>query len=53
MDDVAKVKQALMSITYNGIWNIRFDKTGEAVFDFDVVDIKKGGKIEVTHIAPK
>ncbi len=53
VDDVAKVKQALMSITYNGIWNMRFDKTGEAVFDFDVVDIKKGGKIEVTHIAPK
>ena len=53
VDDVAKVKQALESITYPGIWNMRFDKTGEAVFDFDVVDIKKGGKIEVTHIAPK
>ena len=53
VDDVAKVKQALMSFTYPGMWNMRFDKTGEAVFDFDVVDIKKGGKIEVTHIAPK
>lgn len=53
VDDVAKVKQALMSISYQGMWNMRFDKTGEAVFDFDVVDIKKGGKIEVTHIAPK
>ena len=53
VDDVAKVKQALMSITYPGIWNIRFDQTGEEVFNFDVVDIKKGGKIDVTHIAPK
>jgi branched-chain amino acid transport system substrate-binding protein len=53
VDDVAKVKEALESITYPGIWNMRFDKTGEAVFDFDVVDIKKGGTIEVTHIAPK
>jgi branched-chain amino acid transport system substrate-binding protein len=53
VDDVAKVKKALLSITYPGMWNMRFDKTGEAVFDFDVVDIKKGGKIEVTHISPK
>jgi branched-chain amino acid transport system substrate-binding protein len=53
VDDIAKVKQALMSITYSGIWNIRYDKTGEEVINFDVVDIKKGGKIEVTHIAPK
>ena len=53
VDDVAKVKAALMSFTYQGVWNIRFDSTGEEVFNFDVVDIKKGGKIEVTHIAPK
>jgi len=53
VDDVAKVKQALMSMTYSGIWNIRYDQTGEEVINFDVVDIKKGGKIEVTHIAPK
>ena len=36
-----------------GIWTIRFDATGEDVFDFDVVDIRKGGKIEVTHVSPK
>lgn len=53
VDDVAKVKEALMSFTYPGLWNIRYDKTGEEVFNFDVVDVKKGGKIEVTHIAPK
>jgi len=53
VDDVSKVKQALMSFTYPGIWNIRYDQTGEEVFNFDVVDIKKGGKINVTHIAPK
>jgi branched-chain amino acid transport system substrate-binding protein len=53
VDDVAKIKQALMSFTYPGIWNISFDQTGEEVFNFDVVDIKKGGKIDVTHISPK
>ncbi len=36
-----------------GLWNMRFDASGEEVFNFDVVDIKKGGKIEVTHFAPK
>jgi branched-chain amino acid transport system substrate-binding protein len=53
VDDIAKVKQALLSFTYPGVWNVRYDKTGEEVFNFDVVDIKKGGKIEVIHIAPK
>jgi branched-chain amino acid transport system substrate-binding protein len=53
VDDVGKVKTALMSLTYNGIWNIRYDKTGEAVFDFDVLHMKKGGKISSTHIEPK
>lgn len=51
VDDVAKVKQALLSITYPGLWTIHFDQTGEEIFNFDVVDIKKGG-IEVTHISP-
>jgi branched-chain amino acid transport system substrate-binding protein len=53
VDDVAKVKQALMSFTYNGVWNIRYDKTGEAVFGFDVVHMKRGGAITSTHIEPK
>jgi len=53
VDDVAKVKQALLSFTYNGIWNIRYDKTGEAVFGFDVAHMKKGGVITTTHIEPK
>ena len=53
VDDVAKVKQALMSMTYHGVWNMRYDRTGEEIFNFDVVDIKKGGKIEVTHFNPE
>ncbi len=52
VEDVAKVKQALMSFTYHGVWNIRYDKTGEAVFDFDILHMKKGGAITVTHIEP-
>ena len=53
VDDVGKVKQALVSLTYPGLWTIRYDQTGEEVFNFDVVDIKKGGRIEVTHVLPK
>ena len=53
VDDVAKVKKELMSFTYNGVWNIRYDSTGEAVFGFDVAHMKKGGKITSSHIEPK
>lgn len=53
VDDVAKVKEALLSFTYNGLWNIHYDKTGEAVFGFDVIHMKKGGTITTTHIEPK
>jgi branched-chain amino acid transport system substrate-binding protein len=53
VDDVAKVKAALMSFTYPGLWSIRFDQTGEEVFNFDVVDVKKGGAVDVTHFSPK
>ena len=52
VDDVAKVKQALLSISYQGLWNIRFDSTGEAVFDFDVLHMKKGGTITATRVNP-
>jgi branched-chain amino acid transport system substrate-binding protein len=47
------VKAALESFTYNGVWNIRYDKTGELVFGFDVAHMKKGGVISTTHIEPK
>jgi len=53
VDDVAKVKKELLSMTYNGLWNIRFDSTGEAVFDFDVLHMRKGGAITATRFNPK
>ena len=53
VDDVAKVKQALLSFTYQGLWNIRYDETGEEVFNFDIVDLSKGGKIAVEHVSPQ
>jgi branched-chain amino acid transport system substrate-binding protein len=52
VDDVAKVKQALLSENYQGLWNIRFDSTGEAVFDFDVLHMRKGGAITATRVNP-
>jgi branched-chain amino acid transport system substrate-binding protein len=39
-------------MTYDGLWKIRFDDKGEAVFNFDVVRLKKGGALEVQHINP-
>jgi branched-chain amino acid transport system substrate-binding protein len=53
VDDVAKVRQALESFTYDGLWKTRYDKTGEEVINFDIVDVKRGGKITVTHESPK
>lgn len=53
VDDVAKVKRALESFTYEGVWNIRYDKTSEEVINFDIVDVAKGGKITVNHQQPK
>ena len=53
VDDVAKVKKALMSMTYSGLWTIRYDATGEAVFDFDVLHMRKGGAITATRVSPK
>jgi len=47
------VKKQLMSMTYDGLWKIRFDEKGEAVFNFDVVRLHKGGAIEVTTVNPK
>jgi branched-chain amino acid transport system substrate-binding protein len=52
VEDVTKVKQALLSENYQGLWNIRFDSTGEAVFDFDVLHMRKGGAITATRVNP-
>jgi branched-chain amino acid transport system substrate-binding protein len=53
VNDIAKVKKELMSMTYRGLWNIRYDETGEAVFDFDAVHMRKGGAITATRIQPQ
>jgi hypothetical protein len=53
VDDPAAVKKALLGMTYEGLWTIRFDDKGEEIFNFDVVRLKKGGALEVTHINPK
>jgi branched-chain amino acid transport system substrate-binding protein len=53
VDDPAAVKRALMAMTYEGLWRLRFDDKGEEIFNFDVVRLKKGGAIEVSHINPK
>jgi branched-chain amino acid transport system substrate-binding protein len=53
VDDIAKIKAVLMKERYSGLWNIRYDETGEAVFDFDVLHMRKGGAISATRVNPK
>ena len=53
VDDVAKIRKELQSFTYDGMWKIRYDATGEEVINFDIVAVQKGGKITVTHEQPK
>lgn len=52
VDDVSKIRAALLSMAYEGLWKIKYDKTGEAVFGFDVVHVRKGGSIEVVKYDP-
>jgi branched-chain amino acid transport system substrate-binding protein len=51
-DDVVKIRAALVGMTYQGMWTIKFDARSEQVFDFDIVSLKKGGAIEVTRVEP-
>jgi branched-chain amino acid transport system substrate-binding protein len=52
VDDIAKVRAALLSTNYNGMWTIKFDPNGEQIFDFDIAHLKKGGAIQVTRVEP-
>lgn len=52
VSDVAKIRKALLEMTYDGLWKIKYDQTGEAVFGFDVVHVRKGGAIEVVKFDP-
>jgi branched-chain amino acid transport system substrate-binding protein len=52
VDDVAKIRAALLNMTYDGLWKIKYDKTGEAVFGFDVIHVRKGGAIETVQYDP-
>ena len=50
VDDVAKIRKELLSMTYDGLWKIRFDEKGEEIFNFDVVRMKRGGQLSVTSV---
>jgi branched-chain amino acid transport system substrate-binding protein len=52
VDDVGKVRAALISNTYSGIWTIKFDPKGEQIFDFDIAHLKKGGTMQINRIEP-
>lgn len=52
VEDVAKVREALLGMRYSGVWNIKFDQTGEQVFSFNIVRIRKGGAVEVQSVDP-
>jgi branched-chain amino acid transport system substrate-binding protein len=50
VDDVARIRKELLSMTYDGLWKIRFDEKGEEIFNFDVVRMKRGGQLSVTSV---
>jgi len=52
VEDVGKIRAALLSLTYSGMWTIKFDQHGEQIFNFDIVHLKKGGAIQITRIEP-
>lgn len=52
VDDVGKIREALLSMTHDGLWRITYDQTGEAVFNFDVIHVRNGGAIETVHYDP-
>jgi len=52
VEDVGKIRAALLASTYNGIWTIKYDQRGEQIFDFDIAHLKKGGAIQITRVEP-
>ncbi|MCO5164571.1 MAG: ABC transporter substrate-binding protein [Mesorhizobium sp.] len=52
VDDVGKIREALLNMTYDGLWRITYDQTGEAVFNFDIIHVRNGGAIETVHYDP-
>jgi branched-chain amino acid transport system substrate-binding protein len=50
VDDVTKIRKELLSMTYDGLWKIRFDERGEEIFNFDIVRMKRSGQISVTSV---
>jgi hypothetical protein len=36
VDEVAKIRKELLSITYDGLWKLRFDDKGDEIFNFDI-----------------
>ena len=52
VEDVGKIRAALLSSTHNGVWTIKYDKNGEQIFDFDIAHLKKGGAIQITRFEP-
>jgi branched-chain amino acid transport system substrate-binding protein len=49
VEDVGKIRAALLSFTHNGVWTIKYDPRGEQVFDFDIAHLKKGGVIQINY----
>jgi branched-chain amino acid transport system substrate-binding protein len=52
VEDVGKIRAALLSLTYEGLWTIKFDARGEQIFDFDIAHLKKGGAVQITRVVP-
>lgn len=53
VSDQRKIRAALLGMTYRGVWTIRYDAKGEAIFDVDIVRMRRGGAVTVTRVIPE
>lgn len=53
VSDLPKIRSALMGMTYRGLWTIKYDATGEATFEGDIVRMRRGGAVTVTKIGAR
>lgn len=52
VDDVAAVKKALLSITYNGLWTQKFDSMGGGIHSYEIAELRRGGALKLNLVKP-
>ncbi|MES2399491.1 MAG: ABC transporter substrate-binding protein [Pseudomonadota bacterium] len=53
VSDLPRIRKALLGMTYRGLWTIKYDANGEAIFEGDIVRLRRGGAVTVTKIGAR